>query len=225
MREYLALLPEYLARCAQRLDLFTGILAGVVFFVIAWVSGLGGRVTVPITVGIILFAALEAGYSVYREERAMRAEREAKVRLIASPSSIKWDLPDRHRATIVKLDVHVHWEIWTDIDINTAQICLNIIGFRGTKRWRWCGIFWQREKRLIGLPPKGQDTFYYRKSFRSTDLQPIEDDAEFEYEGPIDVHWGGRFALELVLVTGSPSGTYRAYLDPRLWERGSREPL
>jgi hypothetical protein len=222
MKQYFALLPEYLARYGERLDLFAGIVAGVLFFVIAWVSGLSGRANVVITVGIILVATLEAGYSVYREERIMRAEREAKVRLIASPGSINWNYPDPGPGK-VRLKTRIHWEIWIDEDISTAQLALNIIGIRHKKWWQ---VFQRRRNPLIGMRPNGQDTPHYRKNFRRIDPQPIEDNAEFEYEGPLD--WSdedGLLGLELVLVTGSPAGEYRAYVDPRLWERGSTKPL
>ncbi len=222
MTNYLAQLPEYLSRCFQRLDLIIGVSLGVIFFLVALLVGLGSSVTVPVTMTIVIVAALEAGYFVYREERIVRAEREAKVRLNASPGSLAWNVPEpgagktRCKATIC-------WEIWTDIDIKTARLCLNILGIRHKKWWQ---VFRPREVPLIGLPPKGQDTFQYRKTFRAIDPQPIIGDTEFEYEGPLD--WPdkeGEWALELVLETGSPAGTYRAIVDSRLWERGTREPL
>jgi len=148
-------------------------------------------------------------------------EHEAKVRLSASPGMIAWNRPDPGRGK-VRLETRVQWEIWTDIDINTAKIGLNMISIR-KKWWQIWKLFLPRKKRLIGLPPKGQDTFQYRKSFRAIDPQPIQDSAEFEYEGPWDED--GDLGLELVLETGSPFGKYRADVDLRLWERGSRKPL
>jgi len=150
-------------------------------------------------------------------------EYEAKVRLIASPGSISWNHPDPGSGK-VRLETHIYWEIWTVIDIHTAQIGLNIVGIRYRKWWQ---IFRRREKRLMSLWPKGWTLpSQYRRTLRANDSQPFEENAKFEYEGPLD--WSdkeGLFGLELVLVTGSPAGTYRAYVDPRLWERGSSRPL
>ena len=146
---------------------------------------------------------------------------EAKVRLIAKPSFISWKHLDSDPAK-VRLETRIEWEIWTDIDINTAKIGLNMIGFRRMKWWQIWRLFQSREEKVRVLPPKGQDNCQYRKKFRATDSQPIEDSAEFEeYEGP----WDGALDLELVLETGSPIGKYAADVDPRIWERGSREPL
>jgi len=150
-------------------------------------------------------------------------EYEAKVRLIAKPGMVAWNWPDPGRGK-VRLEANIQWEIWTDIDIKTAKICLNMIGLSPKRWWQKWG-FHPTEKKLRGLPPKGQDTFEYRKSFRAIDPQPIQDSAEFEYEGPFDADKAGGLGLELVLETGSPLGKYRADVDPRLWERGSRRPL
>ena len=144
-------------------------------------------------------------------------EYEAKVRLIAKPASYRWNHPDPGPGK-VKLEICVEWEVWTDIDINTAELCLNMIRIRHKKWWQIWKSLRSRER---GLQPKGQDAFQYRKSIRATDSQPIQDSTEFEYEGP----WDNDLDLELVLVTGSPFGKYRADVDPRLWERGSRKPL
>lgn len=219
MKRYLAQLPEYAWRCAQRQSLLVGIILGSTFLFFALLFGLGVSVTVPVTMAIIILTALEAGYFVYREERITRAERDAEIRLTASPASFSWNRPDPGPGK-VKLEAHVRWEIWTDIDFNSAEICLNIVGIRRKKWWQ---IFQRKRTPLIGLPPKGQDTRQYRKSFRKSDAQPIEDDAEFEYEGPLD--WDGDCDLELALETGSPAGKYRTPVELRLWERGTRKPL
>ena len=219
-------LPEFARRLTRRVDFLVGAAIECIALVAVVVSGLEGVVVALMAVSVLGLLLLWGAFAVFQEERAMRAEREAKVRLIASPGSISWNIPDPGPGK-VRLETHVHWEIWTDIDINTAQIGLNIVGVsRGRKWWEWWCIFRHREKRFVGLWPKGQDTFRYTKSFRSIDPQPIRDDAEFEYEGPLD--WSdedGILGLELVLVTGSPAGEHRAYVDPRLWERGSRKPL
>jgi hypothetical protein len=224
VKEYFAQLPEYGVRCAQRLDLFLGIVAGVAFYLVAVACGLGRSVIVPVTIGIMVLGALEAGYGVYRQERIIRAEREAKIRLSASPGSQSWNYPDPGPDK-VSLKTHVYWEIWADVDISTAKICLNIIGVRRKTWWQVWRLFKPREERLLGLPPKGQDDFTYRKSFRAIDPQPIRDDAEFEYHGPFDWDKDGYWRWELVLLTGSPDGRFSAEVDARLHERGSRKPL
>jgi len=221
MKQYFALLPEYLARCANRVGLWVTILAGVVFFVVASAFGLD-RVTVPVTMAIILLGALEASYSAYREERIMRAERDAKVRLSARPVLMSWNHPDADPEK-TSVGLRVEWEIWTDIDIKTSEICLNIIEIRRRERWPIWGLSQPTRKALEGLRPKGQDTYQYRKSIRESDTQPFQDSGEFEYEGLRDDD--RTLGFELVLKTGSPFGTYRADVDFRPWDRDSRKPL
>jgi hypothetical protein len=221
MKQYFALLPEYLGRLANRVDLWVTILAGVIFFVVALIFGLG-RAAAPFTLAIILVAALEAGYNVYREERVMRAERDAKVRLTVRPVSMSWNHPDPDPKK-TRVELRVEWEIWTDIDIKTSQICLNIIEIRPKKWWPIRRLFQPSRRALEGLRPKGQDTYQYRKSLRADAPQPIQDSADFEYETLRDDD--RTLGFELVLETGSPFGKYRTDVDLRPWDRGSRKPL
>ena len=224
MKHYLMELPEYAARCAQRLDLFVGIVAGVVFFLIAVACGLGRAVIIPVTTAIVILAILEAGYGVYREERTMRAEREKHVRVQARLGALSTNTPDPGPDK-VSVSAHVFWEIWVDQDVSTDALALNLIYVYDNPWWQ----FWKRSRvPKMGIPPKGEDTTQYRIRIRADNSQPFRDSAVFEYvsdrreEG--DPHW----LLELVLVTGVPPGRHciPVFIDyDELRSRGTNPPL
>lgn len=208
---------DYGWRVFHRFDFVCGGVLAVVYFFVADHIGLADYKG-QVVASIVAIGYVVSAYAVYREERIMRAKRDAEIRLTARPASFRWvSDPDK-----VRLEAHISWEIWADIDFNTAEISLNIVGIRHKKWWQ---IFQRREEPLIGLRPKGQDTYQYRKRFLASD-SPIEGDTEFEiYEGPLEWPNDGDCDLELVLKTGSPAGRYSARVDPRLWERGTRRPL
>ena len=147
---------------------------------------------------------------------------ESRVRLVARPGSLSWNHPDPGPGR-VRLRVHVQWELWTDIDIRTSALGLSVVGIRSRKWWQVWTAFQAQERPLLGLRVKGQDTPDYRKTFMASQLQPIQDSAEFEYEGSLG--WDGDVLLALVLKTGSPEGRFTSVVDPRLWDRGSMSPL
>ena len=211
-------------RCAQRLDLFVGIGAGVIFFLIAVACGLGRAVIVPVTIAIVILAVVEAGYVVYREERIMRAERERHVRVTARLGALSANIPDPGPGK-VSVTAHVFWEIWVDRDVSTDALALNLIYVYDKPWWQ----LWKRSRvPKMGIPPKGERTTQYRRSIHTNDFQPFQDDAVFEYvsdrreEG--DPHW----LLELVLVTGVPADKHRipVFIDyDELRSRGANLPL
>jgi hypothetical protein len=135
---------------------------------------------------------------------------------------MSWNIPDPGPGK-VRLAAHIHWEIWTDIDIRTSALALNLVGIRLGKWWEIWAVFQSRAKPLMGLRVKGHDTPDYRKTFLASSPQPIQDNAEFEYEGPLN--WDGPVSLLLVVKTGSPPGRFTSTVDSRLWERGSKSPL
>jgi len=217
-------MPNFLWRVISR----TESKFGVVLFLIA---GIGVFTPLRATVdffkveAIIVFLVLAlSSYGVYRKERIMRSERESQIRLIARPSSLfvdnRFHAPD---------EIHVHAliniEIYAEIDVDTDGIALNFIetGPRMKLFWKW--NIGHEMIRLKGLPPKGQDTKVYRKSIRLADKQPFKDSIEFDWQWKADSQQHETYLLELVLITGRPDGTWRAIVDPRLYERGSKEPV
>jgi len=224
VRQYFTELPEYAARFLQRLGFFVGIGAGVVFFLIAVAFGLGRAVSIPVTMAIVISGFLEAGYSVYRGERIVRAERERHVRVQARLGALSTNIPDPGPDN-VSVNAHVFWEIWVDQDVSTDALALNLIYVYDKPWWQ----FWKRSRvPKTGIPPKGEDTTRYRKRIHANNLQPFRDDAVFEYvsdkreEG--DPHW----LLELVLVTGVPAGRHciPVFIDyDELHSRGTNPPL
>ena len=224
MKQYFTELPEYGARCAQRLDLFVGIGVGVVFFLIAVVCGLGRAVIIPVTTAIVILAVLEAGYAVYREERILRAERERHVRVQARLGALSTNMPDPGPDK-VSVSAHVSWEIWVDQDVSTDALALNLIYVYDKPWWQ----FWKLSRvPKTGIPPKGEGTTQYRRRIRANDFQPFRDNAVFEYVSDRreerDPHW----LLELVLVTGVPAGKHciPVFIDyDELRSRGTNPPL
>ena len=173
----------------------------------------------------VLLAILILGITALNRLARLHEELEkyqSRVRLVARPGSISWNVPDPGPSKI-RLTAHIHWEIWTDIDIRTSALALNLVGIRLREWWQIWRVFQSEVKPLMGLRIKGNDTPDYRKTFAAKSPQPIQDNAEFEYEGPLS--WDGPVSLVLVLKTGSPPGRFTSTVDPRLWERGSKSPL
>lgn len=148
---------------------------------------------------------------------------ESRVRILARPGSMSWNHPDPGPGKF-SLRTSIRLELWTDIDVHTSALVLNIVGLRIRKRWQVWDALRRTSQPLMGLRPKGQDTPIYRKAIRAADTQPFQDDIEFEYDGPL-LNWDGIIMLILVLQTGSPTGRFTSVVDSRLWERGSRSPL
>ena len=196
-----------------------GIIVGVILGAALPLLGVSAPYTVYTEIVVLSFVILESGYGVFRQERNMRSELEAKVRLIARPAS--YALNTRNPApSEIDLLADISFEIWTDIDIDTSELVLNIIGTRPL--WKVWRIGQDRNIKLIGIRPRGQDTPIYRKRIRATDEQPFEDSVRFAFQG--DFAWRGSFGLELVLTTGRPKGKWRDIVDSRLHERGSLTP-
>lgn len=156
------------------------------------------------------------------------------VRLDAAPSTLLINHPLKNEPPLenneFSIYTTIHFEIWTDIDINTASLVLNIVGLRNLYPW-W--KFWKfpRRKRLIGIKMLGQDSAIYRKKIRYSDEQPFRDKATFKWRGKKDivgwgiVGWEDTFLLELALKARLPNNIWRTYIDPKLYERGLTKPL
>ena len=146
----------------------------------------------------------------------------------AVPSSLTVNYPRRDEPPLADNEFSIYavinFEIWTDIDINTSSLVLNIVGFRNVSWWE----FWKfkRRKRLIGIRTEGQDSAIYRKKIRCSDEQPFRDKATFKWRGKKDiVSWGDTYLLELALKAGIPNAIWRVYIDPKLYDRGLITPL
>ena len=221
---YLTELPEYLGRCLRRIDAICGVAIGIFFFLITYVANVDQRVSITISVAIIIFSLLEAGYGIYRQERIMRAERESHVRLTARLDSLSANMPDPGPDKS-SLRVHVSWELWVDQDVSTDKLALNIIYVYRKGWWQ----FWKRVRYpQAGIPAKDYETTQYRMRIHAGDRQPYKGGAVFEYVGDKmergDPHW----LLELVLVTGMPPGEHRTpvFIDyDELHRRGTNPPL
>lgn len=127
----------------------------------------------------------------------------------------------------VSLYTIVQFEIWTNIDISTSKLILNIVAFRNlhTSNWKSWKPF--KVKRLVGIPMEGSDNSTYSKKIRCADEQPFKDKATFKWRGKIDdIKWGVDHMPELALELKIPKRILRVYLDdPLLQKRGSVSPL
>jgi len=172
VKEYLVGVPEYIARCFRWIDFVLGGLLLIFYLYAAEQFGLSKHETKIATLVLAVFVLAQAGYTVYHEERQMRAAREARTRLSARPSSWAWNMPDPGPER-VSLKAAVQWEIWTDVDLQTAEFGMNIIGVRSRRWWRPWRLLRPGRQALFALPAKGQDSFVFRRSFRAIDPQPI----------------------------------------------------
>lgn len=202
---YLQAIPDYIGRLLWRMDTFCGILAGLIFFIIAVLAGLSQNVTVIVTLAIIVGAALEAGYGLYRQERVMRAKREQELWIDARIARYSANMPDPGPDKM-SMTITVLCAVWTSIDATTSDVGLNVIwGYRN--HW-W--EFWKKNRVYKeGLPLVPETTTEFIRSLRAIDQQPIRWEFDFEYVADVlageDPHW----FLELVVKTGIPPATHR----------------
>ncbi len=224
MREHFAHLPDFLYRALHKLDLYVGVGAGIVFLVIAFLLSIGEQAVVTGTVAIAAILVFFSGYSVYREERQMRTERERNIRVTARAGSWAINHPDpgHGRASI---NVRIFWEVWVSREaVATDKLALNLIYVYDKPWWQ----FWKKTRfPQKGIPQKGRETTQYRVMIDPNDNQPFKGDAIFEYIGEsaeTDPHW----LLELVLITGMPAGEHRIpiFIDyDEMRSRGTYPPL
>jgi hypothetical protein len=179
---------------------------------------------------LILFIA---PFWAYHKINIRLQEHESKIRLIARPSNVTFNFPNPQTENPLaddetSIDITVKLEIWTDIDVSTASLVLNIVGFRTIRRWReFWKFFIPKQKRLIGIPIERQDTSIYRKQIKHNDKQPFEDFVRFRWRGKSkNIKWGDYSSLELALETGSPKGIWRTIVeDFSSYERGVITPI
>ena len=222
---YFSLFPEYSRRWLLRADTAGGILVGLIWFVIAMLINISGETALRVGLGILALVVVESGYGVFREERTMRAEREQKTVVKASLTSQAVDHPPIPGK--FSLQIGVKWEVWTDQNLSTDQLGLNLI-YTYSKRW-W--QFWKRSRiPVVGIPPKGASSTHYRRLIPADSgaTQPLTEHVMFEYVGDRPSGQESGFLLELVLKTGMPPAVYRVpiFIDwDQIHSRGTNPPL
>ncbi len=174
--------------------------------------------------GVFILFAIIAIYRLVKLQAQIDESKE-RIRLIAHPGAYAINLPRKSEEPLghdeISINTTIHFEIWTDIDVNTAKLVLNIVGVRHRDWWQPWKLFLPKKKRMLGLRIDGHDDPTYRKQIKCADAQPFEDNATFKWRGKRDIlNFGDSFYFELALETGSPIGIWRAIADPRLYERG-----
>jgi len=175
--------------------------------------------------GVFILFAIIVIYRLAKLQTQIDESKE-RIRLIARIGRLALNLPMKSEEPLghdeISINTTIHFEIWTDMDVNTAKLVLNIVGVRHRDWWQLWQLFMPKTKRMIGLRIEGHDDSTYRKQIKCTDVQPFEDYATFKWRGKGDIlGFGDSFYFELALETGSPIGIWRAItVDPTLYERG-----
>jgi hypothetical protein len=115
-------LGEFLHHAVFRIESLLGVFGIIIVIFSILVVKIPDAIILPAVIVVLA----EAGYGAYRKERQMRAERERSVRLTARVGSLSANLPDPGPDK-VSLSVHVFWEVWTDQDVSTDKMALNLI--------------------------------------------------------------------------------------------------
>lgn len=191
----------------------------------------------PVSLVIMLAVLFEATYGIYREERELRAKREALIRI--KTRTLRSDLRVWLESEL-SLDASIDWEIWADESVMTDEFALVVSQVETQQRLR----FWRRTilNRLVRIPPDldpeiGVDSWqidHYQYRHKITrEGGPLKGTARFYIHkfwfaegepptGPVVVgserrwlpwlHWRRAtldYQFELVLTLGAPEGTYR----------------
>ncbi len=187
-------------------------------------------VNVPLNVGRILWVlalavtSLSTPFMAFRKVKSERDALQRNVRITAYIGAMAVNYPDLGPDK-VSLHVSVSWEVWTNQDIWTDRLALNLIDVYERKWW----VPWRKTRfPKVGIPPKGQDSTQWRHPINtgSASLQPATFCTHFEWVGDRKRPDAHHFELELVLVTGIPIGTHRIPVDViPLQGRGATPPL
>ena len=195
---------------------------------VGWIEIIFGREPPQelVYLGVFIIFAIIVVIRLVKLQTQIDASRE-RVRLFASPGFLAINHPMASEQPLsrdeVSINTTIYFEVWTDIDINTAHLVLNVVGIR---RRRWWKLLAPTSKRMIGIRIESHDDSTYRKQIKRTDAQPFQDHATFKWRGKREVvDWGDTFLLELALEMGSPSGVWQAIVDPNLYERGATTAL
>lgn len=222
MSSYARYIPEYLRKLVRRTAVGFGVVTLIAVYAVArYLFDAEQPTILKIELGVFVFVFVESAYGVFKAERAKRAAYESEIRLSGRPSSLEWNLGDVPKDEI-RLKLLAKIELWSDVDFDTTELTLNLVGFRQRSRRNLWLLGLPETKRLVGLPPHSQDTRTYRRQYRTGEQQPFTDSVMFEWQGPLD--WRDEVEFELVLKFGRPNLTLRTTLDRRLGERGSTKP-
>ena len=146
------------------------------------------------------------------------------IRITASPKYLKVkDLPPNKWS----IDTVIDFEIWTNIDIHTSDLVLNIVCIRlSTPPWKFWKLWMDLpfHRRVVGIRAINSP---YRKDIKYSDSQPFKDTATFRYTGDKAlIAWGTTgFLPELVLEINIPKNKKRVFLDKVLYKKGLTNPL
>ena len=87
----------------------------------------------------------------------------------------------------MSINTTIRFEVWTDIDVNTAKLVLNIVGNRHKDWWQIWKLILPKNRRMLGLHIDGHDDATYRKQIKHTDAQPFVDMVKFKWRGKRDI--------------------------------------
>lgn len=167
---------------------------------------------------LISLISLTCIIQLYKSEGKVDALND-RIRVKARIESLSWNT-HRTEPENVAITTQIYWDIWTDVDVDTDDCALNIIGVY-KRSWK-CLWLRQRKQMLFGLRSDGQ----YRKKISAKGEKPFSDSAKFSHEWRHDPSVCA-YQWELVVTTGSPRGRYIAELEnPHSWaHRDERAPL
>jgi len=198
---------------------------------VAWVNRLSGYefTEEQVYAGVFLLFGITVIWQLAKRQQQVD-EAEQKTRLWASPSRIVQNYVSASEPPLalneVSIDTTVRFEVWSDIDVRTAGLVLNVVGVRKSSWRRPWRVLVPKSRRKLEIRAAGRDTPAYYKQINHVDAQPFVDEARFKWRGKrAAIDWGDGFVLELALELGSPRSVLRAKVGTNLHERGAARIL
>ncbi|MBM3143261.1 MAG: hypothetical protein FJ005_09535 [Chloroflexi bacterium] len=133
------------------------------------------------------------------------------------------DLPDEPplEKDEISLYTTIKFEVWTNVDLNTSKLVLNLVAFRNVfDASRWDIFKPPQVKPIVGIPIVDNSESAYRKRIRCSDEQPFTDTVTFKWREKANRKFAGRFYPQLALEMGIPKRILRVYLDDPLAKKG-----
>ena len=216
-------------RIARERGVILAALGGAAFLVgdsLGWIESTLNREIPQVGVYLVVFISF-AAFAVYRLVKLQTWIDESQERIHFTArllsSTRNYPIPSRDEDDI---NIRIQLEIWTEIDVHTAELVLNVISIPHKRWWPPWKLFWKTKLRH-GIAIEGQGDRSYRKQIKHTDVQPFKDYATFKWRVKReDAEWGVPFLLELALKTGIPRNVLRANIDMEPYRgRGVITPL
>ena len=182
---------------------------------------------------ILVIILIVSPFITFRSLRLELDKYRSRIRLKAQISDTSVECGGDDKIAELDITATIDIKIWTDVDIYTSSLVLNVVGVRDKKTWKFWKWFLPKTQRLFAIPISGQRNMIYDQHIRP-DQQPFLDNVKFHWRGkrkPGFWYLGGwklnqgSFYFELALETGSPSGTWRVIPELLLEERGLASPL